>query len=226
MFLLTTTFTLSIISLFANAYRIPIGYSAPRINAIEDNFKNSGLVPDLLPSFSPSAAMNVTFPGVGPISPGQNLSIQQVAAAPGVTINPANSSVPVTGNFTLIMVDAFAAGTNESNGQILHWLTNFATLKSDSNSSPSGSPSALNVSTDRAVVVTNYVSPQPPVGTGLHRYAILLFPQPPSFSPPANLSNPNVGIDLYFHLTDYMSSSNLGQPIAGMFFQVEFGQAN
>ena len=119
------------------------------------------------------------------------------------------------------MVDARAIGTNESNGEILHWLANFASLK------PVSSPSSsLNVSTAGGLVVTNYVSPAPPVGTGLHRYVIMLFSQAPSFSPPpGNLSTANVGIDLYFHLTDYISSSKLGQPIAGMFFEVE-GPAN
>jgi len=218
MFLLTTAFALSVLGFFANAQ--PIDNTALGISTIEADFKTFDLVPDLLPSFNPSALMTVAFPGVGPISPGQNLSIQQTAPAPGVTITPANSSVPTTGNFTLMMVDARAVGTNESNGQILHWLTNFATLQN--NSSP---PPSLNVSGAGGLVVTNYVSPQPPVGTGLHRYVILLFSQPPSFSPPANLSSPNVGIDLYFHLTDYISSSNLGKPIAGMFFEVQ-GPAN
>jgi phosphatidylethanolamine-binding protein (PEBP) family uncharacterized protein len=214
MFLLTTAFALSFLGLFANAQ--PIDNTAAGITAIEASFKNADLVPDLLSSFNPSALMTVTFPGVGPISPGQNLSMQQSATAPGVTIIPANSSVSTTGNFTLMMVDARAVGTNESNGQILHWLANFATLQSGS------SPSApLNVSTNGGLVVTNYVSPAPPVGTGVHRYVIMLFRQPPSFSPPGNLSSANVGIDLYFHLTDYISSSNLGQPIASMFFEVE-----
>ena len=213
MFLLTTAFALSLLGLFANAQ--PIDTTAAGISAIEADFKNSDLIPDLLPSFNPSALMTVTFPGVGPISPGQNLSMQQVAQAPGVTVTPANSSVPTTGNFTLMMVDARAVGTNESNGQILHWLANSATLKNTSSTSPS-----LNVSTNGALVVTNYVSPAPPAGTGVHRYVILLFSQPSSFSPSGNLSTPNVGIDLYFHITDYLSSNKLGQPIAGMFFEV------
>ena len=214
MFLLTTAFTLSLLGLFANTQ--PIDNTAAGISAIEADFKNYDLVPDLLPSFNPSALMTVTFPGVGPISPGQNLSMQQTAPAPNVTITPANSSVPTTVNYTLMMVDARAVGTNESNGQILHWLANSATLKKGSSSSPS-----LNVSTDGGLVVTNYVSPQPPAGTGLHRYVIMLFSQPASFSPVGNLSTPNVDIDLYFHLTDYLSSGKLGLPIASMFFEVE-----
>ena len=47
-------------------------------------------------------------------------------------------------------------------------------------------------------------------------YVILLLPQPAAFSPPANLSQPNVGVSV-FVLTDYISvrdflglSSSLG----------------
>src|SRR6267154_4276283 len=219
MFLLTTAFALSFLGLFANAQLSNCTVSATNITDIRDHFESADLVvPDLLPSFNPSALMTVTFSGVGPISPGQNLSTEETVLAPNVTITPVNSSVSVTGNFTLIMVDASNVETNESNGQVLHWLTNFAILQNDSSSS--GCPS-LDVSIDssEAVVINDYISPQPPANTGLHRYAILLYPQPDSFSPPANLSSPIDGIDLHFHLKDYASS--LDQPIAGMFFEVQ-----
>jgi hypothetical protein len=216
MFLLTTAFALSLLGLFTNAQ--PIGHTARSITDIQADFENAGLVPDLLPSLNPSALMTVAFPGVGPISPGQNLSLQQVATAPAVTITPANSSVPTTGNFTLMMVDSFPYGRNglNLNNQILHWLANSASLQNDSSACP-----ALNVSTSGGLVVTNYISPAPPVGSGIHLYVIMLFPQPGSFSPPANLSTANVGIDLNFHLKDYITSSNLGQPIAATFFEVQ-----
>jgi phosphatidylethanolamine-binding protein len=209
----TSLALLSGMVLFSSAAPAPC--SPPSPQAIEADFKTSNVVPDLLSSFNPSAIMNVAFPGVGLISPGQNLSMQQVATAPNVTITPANSSVPTTGNFTLMMVDAAAIGTNDSKGVVLHWLANTATLKTDSSPCPS-----LDVSTNGGVVVTNYVSPAPPVGTGVHRYVILLFPQPSSFSPPANQSSPNLGVDIDFQFTEYISSSHLPQPIAGMFFEV------
>ena len=44
------------------------------IEAIQAHFKNAGLVPNLLSNFTPSAAMSVSFPGVGAIQPGQALS--------------------------------------------------------------------------------------------------------------------------------------------------------
>jgi phosphatidylethanolamine-binding protein len=53
----------------------------------------------------------------------------EVATAPEITITPANSSVSVTGNFTLLMADADVVGTNESQGQTRHWLVNGASLK-------------------------------------------------------------------------------------------------
>lgn len=60
---------------------------------------------------------------------GMLLIILEVAAAPEITFVPTNSSVSVTGNFTLVMADADVVGTNESVGQTRHWLVNGVTLK-------------------------------------------------------------------------------------------------
>jgi len=55
-----------------------------------------------------------------------------VVAAPEITIVPANSSVSLAGNFTLVMADADVVGTDESVGQTRHWLVNGVTLKNGS----------------------------------------------------------------------------------------------
>jgi hypothetical protein len=52
----------------------------------------------------------------------------EVASTPLITIVPANSSVSLQGNFTLVMADADIVGTNESLGQTRHWLVNGVTL--------------------------------------------------------------------------------------------------
>lgn len=57
------------------------------------------------------------------------LLIIEVGAAPEITVVPANSSVSLAGNFTLVMADADVVGTNESVGQTRHWLVNGVTLK-------------------------------------------------------------------------------------------------
>lgn len=214
MFLLSTSFALYFLGSLVNAQSS--NDNAIGIAAIEAHFTGSGLVPSLLTSFDPSALMTVTFSDVGAISPGQNLTKDQVAPTPEITIVPANSSVSLQGNYTLLMADADVVGTDESVGQTRHWLVNGVTL--------TGSNSSLNVSTAGGVAVTDYAGPAPPEGSGPHRYVILLLPQPSTFSPPANLSQPNVGVSV-FHLTDYISTSHLGAPVAGMYFDVEQGTA-
>ena len=45
-----------------------------QIEAIEAHFNNSGIVPSLLATFTPSAVFNLSYEGVGAISPGQALT--------------------------------------------------------------------------------------------------------------------------------------------------------
>lgn len=159
-----------------------------------------------------------------------------------MTIAPANSTVSLGSNFTLVMVDADVVGTvsnffeqfdetssrsiilillsfpsqDESNGQTRHWLVNGVTL--------SGSGSNETVSNASATAITEYAGPAPAEGSGAHRYVILLYSQPADFTPPANLSSPNIGVSV-FSLADYVSSTNLTGPLAGMYFTVETGTA-
>jgi len=214
MFLLSTSFALYFLGSLVKAQST--NDTSLEITAIEAHFTGADIVPSLLASFDPSAVMTVTFPGVGAVSPGQNLTKDQVASTPLITIVPANSSVSLQGNYTLVMADADVVGTNESLGQTRHWLVNGVTL--------TGSNSSLNASTADGVAVTEYAGPAPAAGSGPHRYVILLLPQPSTFSPPANLTQPNVGVSV-FVLTDYISTSNLGAPVAGMYFDVEEGTA-
>ncbi|KAF8469269.1 phosphatidylethanolamine-binding protein [Russula ochroleuca] len=169
MFPPATTLALSFLGQYNSNNTTALG-----IAAIEAHFANAGLVPALLSSFNPSAVMNVAFPGVGAVSPGQSLSVQQTVAAPNLTIVPANASVSPAGNFTVVLVDAHVVSTNESAGQVLHWLVNYVTLQNDSSCSPSSL--SMNVSIAGGVVVTDYVGPQPPEGSGSHRYVVLLLP--------------------------------------------------
>ncbi|KZV70455.1 PEBP-like protein [Peniophora sp. CONT] len=183
------------------------------IALIEAHFSNSGIVPSLLATFDPSATINASFSGVG-ITPGQALSKDQVASAPTLAITPANSSVTFSGKYTVVMADADIVGTDESVGQTRHWLVNSATVSNGQVSTGDG-----------ATAITNYAGPGPAAGSGAHRYVILVLPQPDDFSPPSNLSTANTPLGV-FQLTDYISSSKLGQPIAGTYFTVEEGTAS
>ncbi len=147
MFLLSTSFALYFLGSLVNAQSS--NDNAIGIAAIEAHFTGAGLVPSLLTSFVPSAVMTVTFSGLGAISPGQNLTkdrahfplfffpttahdgralFAEAAPTPEITIVPANSTVSLQGNYTLLMADADVVGTDESVGQTRHWLVNGVTL--------------------------------------------------------------------------------------------------
>ncbi|KIP07988.1 hypothetical protein PHLGIDRAFT_117643 [Phlebiopsis gigantea 11061_1 CR5-6] len=187
------------------------------IEAIEAHFSQSGIVPSLLTTFDPLALMSVTFDGVGEISPGQSLTQTQVAPTPGIAITPANSTVQLSGNFTLVMADAGPVGTDESAGQTRHWLVNSVTVANGTD--------PLNVSTSSGVAITKYAGPAPAQGSGAHRYVILLFAQPESFTPPSNLSTAGVPVSV-FNLNDYVQSTGLGAIVAGTYMTVEEGTAS
>ena len=54
--------------------------------------------------------------------------LAEVANTPLVSITPANTSVELGGNYTLVMADAGPVGTDETQGQTRHWLVNSVTL--------------------------------------------------------------------------------------------------
>jgi len=186
--------------------------TAIQVEAIQAHFTAAGLVPSLLPTFDPSALLTLNYAGVGDISPGQLLDHDQVAPTPTVTVTPANSSVSTTGTYTITMVDANVVGTDESAGQTRHWLVNGVTITGST------------VSNSSAVAITEYAGPAPAAGEGPHRYVVLLYSQPSTFTPPAAYSQPNMGVGV-FSLADYVKNSGLGPLVAGTYITVEQGVA-
>jgi hypothetical protein len=66
------SFTVLALSTFAFAQN-----AEAQTDAIEAHFEGSHIVPDLLESFDPEAALVVNFDGVGDIAPGQKLTNQR-----------------------------------------------------------------------------------------------------------------------------------------------------
>ncbi|KAF8841155.1 PEBP-like protein [Paxillus ammoniavirescens] len=182
------------------------------IEAIIAHFHQSELVPALLPPFVPTALLAASYKGFGAISPGQPLTRDQVLNEPSLSVTPANSSVMLKGKYTMLMADAGPPGTVESHGQRRHWLVNGVTI------------SGTNVSMVGAMAVTQYLPPNPPVGSGPHRYPILLFVQPADFIAPPSLSNPNMGGGI-FVVEEYVRSSKLGPLVAATYFTCQEGIA-
>jgi hypothetical protein len=183
-----------------------------QIEAIQAHFTNAQLVPVPIPAFNPSAVLTVNFDGVGDATPGQPLTEAQVKAAPTLTLTPANSTITFDGKYTLAMIDPAAVGSDQSNGQTRHWLVNGATV------------SGGKVSIDTGTQITEYAGPAPPPGSGPHRYTIVVYSQPDSFTPPANLSTANVGVST-FDFPSYVKDTGLGPIVAGFYYTVENGTA-
>ncbi|KAK0459502.1 uncharacterized protein EV420DRAFT_269738 [Desarmillaria tabescens] len=175
--------------------------TALQIAAIKAHFTQSEIVPDLLSSFDPSAILTVNFEGVGDITPGQALSQdRKLAPLPTVTVTPANSSVTLSGNFTLVMVDADIVGTK--NAQVTrHWLVNGDTISNDAVSNSSATCYYFVCRTS----------------SGGREWS----PPPSTFTSPDGYTE-NIGVST-FDLASYLSESGMGSLIAGTYMTVEQG---
>jgi len=196
-----TLFSLTLFSL-ANAATTVLD-----IEAIVAHFWPSLLVPSLLSAFTPGAVLDVAFSGSA-ITPGQALAQADVATKPVVTVSAFNASL--TGNFTIAMVDADVVGTDDSGGVNRHWLENAVTVSSGT------------VSNSSANTITAYAGPGPAPGSGPHRYVVLLYAQPSTFTAPANLSSQVDGVQK-FDLSAYVKDSGMGELVAANYFTVEVG---
>ncbi|KAG6869010.1 hypothetical protein C0993_005668 [Termitomyces sp. T159_Od127] len=176
--------------------------TALQLAAIEAHFKQSQIVPQLFTSFNPS---------LGDTTPGQLLTKEQTAPAPTVTVTAANSSVQLNGKYTITMVDADVVGSDLSKGVNHHWLVNGVEITDGK------------VSNTSATSIVSYAGPGPAAGSGPHRYVIILYAQPDTFKPPADLAQPT-GVSL-FDLDAYVKNSGLGGLVAANYITVEEGTA-
>ncbi|TFK55303.1 PEBP-like protein [Heliocybe sulcata] len=210
MFASTALFSVALASLAAAAESYTQGDL--QTEASVAHLTQSGIVPSLLPTFDPLGYLNVSFPAVGAIGPGQALTQDQVHDQPTVVFTAANSSVSYSGTTTVIMADAGPVGTDESQGQTRHWLSYGASITGNG-------PYTLDTSS--GTNVTEYAGPGPAPGSGAHRYVIMLFEQTSSFNEPADAGS---GVQT-FNLTGYIQSSGLGPLYAATYFTVENGTA-
>jgi hypothetical protein len=197
---------------FAGSQTVTTGTPTLELQAIQAHFKQAELVPELLSSFEPSALLSVNFAGVGDITPGQLLNKAQSAPTPTVTVTPANASVQLTGTYTVFMVDADVVNADLSKGVNRHWLVNGVKITDGKLSNAS------------ATAITAYAGPGPAAGSGAHRYTIILYEQPSTFTAPEGFQQP-IGVTP-MDLNAYITNSKLGPLVAATYFRVEEGTAS
>ncbi|CAE6405273.1 unnamed protein product [Rhizoctonia solani] len=190
-----------------------------------ENFKNAKIVTDVVPTFTPSGLMTLNFTtGVGRPAIGEAVARTNVSGAPVLMIRGTEESEAQAGGpfnvtttrYTVLCIDGNTAGSSNPTGYNLHYLENNLAYGENHDHTVT-----LN-STGSPVVA--YAAPNPPSGSGPHRYIWLTYAQPGNFSAPSTPA-PGSGVAL-FNLTQYTSAANLGEPLTGTYFTVQEGAAN
>ncbi|KAG1730388.1 PEBP-like protein [Suillus paluster] len=138
--------------------------------------KQDGIIPDVIPAnppFHPQALLSVTFP-TGPALLGNTLDSTSSVTPPLVSFTPMHGEAL----YTIVMTDPDApTRENQEYGQYRHWLATGV-----------GPPQAVNASAEfTRPDTTAYLSPNPPAGSGSHRYVLLLYREPSiNFAIPAD----------------------------------------
>ncbi|KZO95154.1 PEBP-like protein [Calocera viscosa TUFC12733] len=209
MFFTLSTLAVLLPAVLAQTVNIPL-----EIESIEALFTSAQLVPELLSTFTPTAALHFSFDNQTDNTAGQALTVQQVATPPTLHLYT-TSSTTSSAFYTLMMIDADVVGTDESVGQTRHWLVNDVSV--------SGSSEPLSFTLDNATAITNFAGPFPAAGSGPHRYCLFLYAQPASFTPPSDLNAPGTPLANNWDFAGYVNSTGLGPLVAGTFYTVEQG---
>ncbi|KAF5322132.1 hypothetical protein D9619_000525 [Psilocybe cf. subviscida] len=180
-------------------------------------FSKAKIVPNVISSFSPMEALDVTFTdsvtmeSIALIT-GSLLTMEQTANQPQFTLDSSNSTSTDMSNVTnwvIVMFDPDAPTPQMPNvSEFLHFIG--GDFSFDSSGALSNTSAAL----------VEYFSPAPPISSDPHRYVLLVYNQPDDFDMTgpmiANSSSPRTN----FSVTNFAQMANLGSPIAGNFFLV------
>ncbi|XP_054726080.1 phosphatidylethanolamine-binding protein homolog F40A3.3-like [Anastrepha obliqua] len=161
----------------------------------------NGIIPDIIDT-KPKALLEVNYPSGVKADLGKELTPTQVKDQPTVTWKAESDAL-----YTLVMVDPDAPSRAEPTyREILHWLV-------------------INIPANKVAegqTVAEYVGSGPPEGTGLHRYIFLVFKQPAKIDTTKFISKTSREGRLKVKTRDYIAKYNLGEPVAGNFYQAQY----
>ncbi|KAF9926727.1 hypothetical protein FBU30_003759 [Linnemannia zychae] len=135
--------------------------------ATEIALKQDGIIPDVLDSFHSKTMLVVSYGNDKEVALGNTLSVKETQHPPQVSFQADSPN----DKYTLVMTDPDAPSRKEpSMREYRHWVV--ANISGTSDFQPA------NVA--QSTVVTPYMGPAPPKGSGPHRYILLLYKQTPS----------------------------------------------
>lgn len=160
------------------------------------------VVPDVIDA-APKEILEVSYPSGVKVNQGNVLTPTQVKDPPTVTWKVEND-----GLYTICMTDPDAPSRKTPKfREWHHWLVG---------NIPGGDVS-------KGEVLSEYVGSGPPKGTGLHRYVFLVYKQPGKIEfKEKKLTNRSGDGRGRFSIKKFAAKYNMGQPIAGNFYQAEW----
>ncbi|RDB20111.1 OV-16 antigen [Hypsizygus marmoreus] len=192
--------------------------NSPLLTNVTQAFSQAQIVPDVLPSFAPTALANITFSASTAnqslnVTPGAVFTEAQTANEPGFSLISSSTGLVANETFVLALVDPDApTPQNRSVSQVLHFLGGDFHVNATSSN-----PTLL---VNRSAALMDFIPPMPPAGSPPHRYVLVVYTQPADFNETAlsfvNASTPRTN----FNLSTFATSVNLDSPVAGNFFLV------
>jgi phosphatidylethanolamine-binding protein (PEBP) family uncharacterized protein len=170
---------------------------------VEEAFKKEEIVPDVI-DVAPKVKAEVTYPSGVSVELGSKLTPRQVKDQPSVSWPTEEGAY-----YVLIKTDPDAPSRADPKyREWHHWLV--------------GNIPGKDIS--KGDVLSAYIGAGPPKGTGYHRYIFLLYKQPAGkidFTE-ARLPNTSQRGRPNFKTREFTKKYNLGNPIAGNFYQAEW----
>ncbi|EJD44480.1 PEBP-like protein [Auricularia subglabra TFB-10046 SS5] len=199
---------LSLVALLAAAGSV----RAQDLKALADEFTAQKIVPDVLASFEPTLAVELTFDHDGfkiPIVPGVLLTINQTAAEPQIALRT-STNVEGTG-YLVAMVDPDApTPADRSVSQVRHFLA--------ANYVAGPAQDGVHVLTSSTAPVGKYAGPGPAAPSDPHRYTFVVYEQPrAAIQAPTGENNAPF---LRFNLGEYIAKVDGLKLVGATFFLV------
>ncbi|XP_057653703.1 protein D3-like [Diorhabda carinulata] len=160
------------------------------------------IVPTIIDTV-PAEILEVTFPNGLKVELGNELTPTQVKDEPYIKWNTDSCTL-----YTVVMIDPDAPSRqNQSSGQVLHWLV--------------GNVGGNDIKSGQ--LIAKYISSAPREKTGLHRYIYLIYKQH-GFIDYSELEISCLNHRLKWNVRNFAKKYNLGQPIAGNFYQAQYDE--
>ncbi|KAH0610692.1 uncharacterized protein H6S33_012219 [Morchella sextelata] len=199
----------------AYAYAVAAPPTSADLEIISEKLEAAEIVPDVIPYFGPSALAYLSFDyknGTAvALTPGARIGRNDSQIAPIISIRGLQPSE--TDKYVGVIVDPDAPSRETpTRRNIRHYIASDLIIGSEC--SPNG-----NIVTNTTAAANEYRGPNPPAGSGPHRYVFFLYRQPEGFD--VSFSDLDLSVIAEFNLTAWVEKTGLGGPVAGTWFEAE-----